>query len=308
MPYTGELIAITTVLCWTVSVQFFEAATRRVGATPVNIIRLTTALILFGTFLYFKNGMLVPLDFPLRAWVFLSLSGMIGFFLGDICLFKALVELGPRIALLIFSLSAPVAALIGWAFLSETYVIHQWAGMLVTLAGVGLVIFEKKQHKNSPQKSGKRRERTITLKGILFGIGAMLGQATGYVLSKAGMQTETGYLDAFAATQIRAISAFVCFVLFFTLTRKWHRVVTAIKDTRALMLTATGALIGPFIGVSLSLMVLHYLSTGVASTFLSMTPVCIIPFSIFLHKEHVSLRAFGGAFIAVGGIWLLMAA
>ncbi len=308
MPYTGELIAITTVLCWTVSVQFFEAATRRVGATPVNIIRLTTALILFGTFLYFKNGMLVPLDFPLRAWVFLSLSGMIGFFLGDICLFKALVELGPRIALLIFSLSAPVAALIGWAFLSETYVIHQWAGMLVTLTGVGLVIFEKKQDKNSPQKSGKRRERTITLKGILFGIGAMLGQATGYVLSKAGMQTETGYLDAFAATQIRAISAFVCFVLFFTLTRKWHRVVTAIKDTRALMLTATGALIGPFIGVSLSLMVLHYLSTGVASTFLSMTPVCIIPFSIFLHKEHVSLRAFGGAFIAVGGIWLLMAA
>jgi len=308
MPYTGELIAITTVLCWTVSVQFFEAASKRVGATPVNIIRITTALILFGTFLFFKNGMLVPLDFPLRAWIFLSLSGMIGFFLGDICLFKALVELGPRIALLIFSLSAPVAALIGWAFLSETYVIHQWAGMLVTLAGVGLVIFEKKQPENSPRKSGQLRERAITLKGILFGIGAMLGQATGYVLSKAGMQTETGYLDAFAATQIRALSAFVCFILFFTLTREWHRVVTAIKDTRALMLTATGALIGPFIGVSLSLMVLHYLSTGVASTFLSMTPVCILPFSIFLHKEHVSIRAFGGAFIAVGGIWLLMAA
>jgi drug/metabolite transporter (DMT)-like permease len=303
MPYTGELIAIVTVLCWTVSVQFFEAASKRVGATPVNIIRISTALILFGVFLFFKNGTLIPLDFPLRSWVFLSLSGIIGFFLGDICLFKALVEIGPRISLLIFSLSAPVAALVGWAFLSETYVFHQWAGMLVTITGVGLVIFEKNKPGNHARQLTRR---AITLKGILFGIGAMLGQAFGYVLSKAGMQTDEGFLDAFAATQIRALAAFVCFIIFFTLTREWPRVIRAVKDTQALVLTATGALIGPFIGVSLSLMILHYLSTGVASTFLSMTPVCILPFSIFLHKEHVSMRAFAGAIIAVGGIWLLM--
>ncbi|MCP3943433.1 MAG: DMT family transporter [Desulfobacteraceae bacterium] len=303
MPYTGEVIAIATVLCWTIGIQFFEAAAKRVGPTPVNIIRITMALVLFGIFLFFKNGYIIPLDFPLESWLLLSLSGVIGFFLGDICLFKALVEIGPRISLLIFSLTAPTTALIGWVFLSETYGIHQWSGMLITLAGVGLVIFEKNQPQNYPKQL---RQRTITLKGILFGIGAMLGQSVGYVMSKAGMQTDTGYLDAFGATQIRALAAFICFVLLFTLTRKWHQVNLAIKDTRALVFTATGAFIGPFIGVSLSLMVLHYLSTGVASTFLSMTPVCIIPFSIFLHKEHVSLRAFLGAIIAVTGIQLLM--
>jgi len=72
-------------------------------------------------------------------------------------------------------------------------------------------------------------------------------------------------------------------------------------------LTATGAVLGPFIGVSLSLLVLHYLTAGVASTFLSMTPVCIIPFSIYIHKERVSPRAIFGALVAVGGIWLLSA-
>lgn len=71
-------------------------------------------------------------------------------------------------------------------------------------------------------------------------------------------------------------------------------------------MTATGAVIGPFVGVSLSLMVLHYLTTGVASTFLSLTPVCIIPFSIYIHKESVSMRAFAGAVVAVAGLWLLM--
>jgi drug/metabolite transporter (DMT)-like permease len=303
MPYTGELIALITVLCWTVSVQFFEAASKRVGATPVNIIRITIALILFSGYLYIKNGYLIPLEFPIRAWFYLGLSGAVGFFLGDICLFKALVELGPRMALLIFSLSAPMAAIIGWIFLSETYLLFQWAGMLVTLTGVFIVILEKNKPDVLPNL---RTRRTASLKGILFGIGAMLGQSCGYVLSKAGMQTDTGYLDAFASTQIRAIAAFVCFILYFTLTRKWGQVTTAVRDTRALVFTATGALIGPFIGVSLSLMVLHYLTAGVASTFLSLTPICIIPFSIYIHKEHVSIRAFAGAVIAVAGIWLLM--
>lgn len=302
MPYTGELIALTTVLCWTVSVQFFEAASRRIGATPVNIIRIFTALVLFSCYLYIRHGYLVPLHFPIRAWAYLGLSGVIGFFLGDICLFKALVELGPRLALLIFSLSAPMAAILGWTFLAETYLPMQWAGMLVTLTGVSVVIFEK----STAPLPGKTKPRTASLKGVLLGLGAMMGQAGGYILSKTGMQTANGFLDAFAATQIRAIAAFVCFLLFFTLTRKWGRVTAALKDTRAVAYTAAGAVIGPFIGVSLSLMVLHYLTAGVASTFLSMTPVCIIPFSIYIHKENVSMRAFAGAVIAVAGIWLLM--
>ena len=301
MPYTGELIALCTVLCWTISVQFFEAASKRVGPTPVNIIRIATALILFSAYLYIKNGDLVPVDFPVRSWVYLGLSGVIGFFRGDLCLFKALVELGPRLSLLIFSLSAPTAAVFGWTFLSETYAPFQWLGMLVTLSGVCTVILEK-----NPPLPGQKIQRAASLKGVLFGIGAMTGQAGGYVMSKTGMQTPDGFLDAFAATQIRAIAAFVCFAVFFTVTRRWGHVRTAVKDTRALAYTATGSLIGPFIGVSLSLMVLKYLTAGIASTFLSLTPVCIIPFSIYLHKEHVTFRAFIGAVIAVAGIWMLM--
>lgn len=303
MTYTGELLALTTVLCWTISVQFFEAASKRVGPTPVNLIRLTTALILFSTYLYIKNRTLIPLDFPLRAWGYLGLSGVIGFFLGDIFLFKALVELGPRLSLLIFSLSAPMAAILGWHFLSETYLPLQWAGMLVTLGGVCMVILEKNK---TSRQTKKRTERTASLRGILFGVGAMMGQAGGYVMSKTGMQTPEGFLDPFAATQIRALAAFACFGVFFTCTRRWGHVKKAFRDTRALVYTATGSVVGPFIGVSLSLMVLHYLTAGVASTFLSMTPVCIIPFSIYIHKEHVSIRAFAGAVIAVAGIWLLM--
>jgi len=300
MPWTGELIAIATVFCWTISVQFFEAASKRVGATPVNIIRLAVALMLFSLLLFFRHGYIFPVNFPAHAWFYLSLSGVVGFFIGDIFLFKALVEIGPRVAMLIFSLSAPTAALIGWLFLDEIYVPHQWVGMFVTLFGVGIVILERNQ------RASKLKIRDISLKGVLFGFGGMFGQACGYVLSKTGMQTESGYLDAFSATQIRAIAAFLCFLVFFTVTGKWGNVKTAVRNTTAVLFTAIGSAIGPFLGVSLSLLVLHYLTTGVASTFLSLVPVFIIPFSILLHKEHVSIRAVTGAVTAVFGIYLLM--
>jgi len=300
MPFTGELIAIATVLCWTISVQLFEAASKKIGSIPVNIIRLTIALALFTLLLFFKKGYIIPMHFPARAWYYLGLSGIIGFFIGDIFLFKALVEIGPRVAMLIFSLSAPTVALIGWVFLNETYVLHQWMGIFITLFGVTIVILERNHHTST------LKTRPLSLKGIFYGFSAMLGQAVGYILSKAGMQTETGYLDAFSSTQIRVIAAFLCFLIFFTITGKWGVVKTALKNTKAVLFTAIGSAVGPFIGVSLSLLVLQYLTTGVASTFFSLVPVFIIPFSIFIHKEHVSIRAAAGAVTAVFGTYLLM--
>ncbi|MFV0439651.1 MAG: DMT family transporter [Desulfopila sp.] len=302
MPFAGETIAVITVLCWTISVQLFGAATRRVGSTPVNIIRLGVALLLFCGLLLVRDGRLFAHDFPWHSWLLLSLSGAVGFFIGDIFLFKALAELGPRLAMLVQSLAAPAAAVIGWLFLAESYGCWQWLGIGVTLAGVALVILER----SAPAAAGQGGARLATAHGVLCGLVGMLGQAAGMVLSKAGMQNGSGgYLDAFAATQIRAMAAFGCFVLFFAVSGRWGYVGRAFADTRALLYTVSGALFGPFLGVSLALLSLHYLSSGVASTFFSLVPVTIIPFAVFLHKERVSARAVLGALVAVCGVILL---
>lgn len=303
MSFTGELVALTTVLCWTCSVQLFAVASKEVGAIPVNIIRISVALLLFSVLLLCREGTPVPLDFPFRCWLLLGFSGVIGLFIGDIFLFKALVDLGPRVTMLIQSLASPTAALFGWVFLAESYSLYQWLGMVVTLVGVSSVVLEKEKGALPAQELQKGR---ICWRGVLFAFLAMFGQAGGLLFSKAGMQTDSGYLDAFSATQIRALAAFLCFVMFFTLTGKWHNVNSALANKKAVLFTSLGAAIGPFLGVSLSLLALHYLTTGLASTFFSLIPICIIPFSIYLYKEHVSLRAIVGAFTAVFGVYLLM--
>ncbi|MFT5700798.1 MAG: drug/metabolite transporter (DMT)-like permease [Desulforhopalus sp.] len=299
---TGELLGVLTVLCWTLSVQFFEFASKRVGAVTVNIVRISVALSLFSLLLYYRQGVLLPTHFPLQSWFLLSLSGIVGFFIGDIFLFRALVELGPRLTMLIQTLAAPMAALIGWWFLDEKYRIFQWLGMLVTLIGVYTVVLEKNGRVGGAQKLTSRPRSRF---GVWFALLAMLGQAIGLILSKAGMRVEGGYLDPFEATHVRVFAAFVCFALFSTVTGKVTRVVVALKDRKAIGATAIGATLGPFIGVSLSLWSLHFMTAGVAATLFSLTPVCIIPFGIFLHKEQVSVRAMVGAVVAVAGVYLL---
>jgi len=95
-PYTGEIIAFLTVLCWTVGSQFFEAAGKRVGSVTVNLVRLALAAVFLCLTLLITKGQLIPLDFPLRNWGWLALSGVIGFALGDMFLFKAFVEIVKR--------------------------------------------------------------------------------------------------------------------------------------------------------------------------------------------------------------------
>jgi drug/metabolite transporter (DMT)-like permease len=62
---------------------------------------------------------------------------------------------------------------------------------------------------------------------------------------------------------------------------------------------------GPFAGVSLSLIAVQLTETGVAATIMSTTPVLIIPVVILTGQERVSARAAIGAIIAVAGVAML---
>lgn len=305
--YTGEIIAFLTVLCWAVGSQFFEAAGKRVGALTVNLVRLVLAAVFLCLTLLVTRGQLVPWDFPLENWGWLAISGIIGFALGDMFLFKAFVEIGPRVSMLVMSLSAPVTALIGWAFLEEAYRPIQWLGIAVTLAGVAMVILERNH--TGPGRLAVPRNRIvkkITPNGILMAFLGMLGQAVGYIFSKVGMMSGGGMLDPVSATTIRVLAGTLGVVVIFFALGWWPKIWQSRGDAKALAQASVGAVLGPYLGVTLSLAALHYTTAGVASTIMALTPVVLIPFAVFIHREHVSLRALAGTLVAFSGVVLLI--
>ena len=293
-PHAGELAALATACCWTTSALAFEAAGRRVGSLALNLIRLVPALVLLSLYSWLVRGVAFPVDASAHAWLWLSLSGLVGFTVGDLCLFRAFVRVGARVSMLLMATVPPITTLLGLLIMGELLSARQLLGMLLTVAGVSSVALERR-----PDAAGQLQR--LPLDGILLALGGAAGQALGLVLSKLGM----GAYDAFAATQIRVLAGIAGLSVVFTAIGWWPRVRTALADRAVLVPTGIGAFFGPFLGVSLSLVAIKYTYAGVAATLMALVPVLIIPASVLLFGEKASRAAVLGALVAVAGTALL---
>lgn len=292
--HAGELAALATACCWTISGLAFQTAGRRVGSLPVNLIRLVIGFFLLGAFTWATRGAPLPTDASSHTWLWLSLSGLAGFTIGDLCLFRAFVVLGARISMLLMTLVPIFTTIFGFLVMREVLTPMELAGMALTIVGVSSVVLERRRDANGLVER-------LPLSGILLGLGGAVGQALGLVLAKFGM----GSYDAFASTQIRVLAGLIGFAVVFTATHRWPRVRAALSNRRAMASTSIGAFFGPFLGVSLSLLAVQYTEAGVAATLMALAPVLIIPVSIVFYREHVAWPAAVGAAVAVCGSALL---
>ncbi len=297
--YFGEIAALMTAVFWTVTSMSFESAGKKVGSLSVNLIRLVVAFFIYGVVNYFRRGMFLPLDASTESWMWLALSGLVGFVMGDLLLFQAFVVIGARISMLIMALTPPITAFVSWMILGEVLSPMNWVGMIVTLTGISIVILKREK---KDLDSTKRRKITTnySLTGILLAFGGAVGQGVGLVLSKKGM----GEYDAFAASHIRVITGMIGFAIILLFAKRYGKVWKALHHKPAMKRIALGSLFGPFLGVSFSLLAIQHTKAGIAATIMSIVPVLIIPPAILIFHEKVNWKEIIGAVITVIGVAL----
>jgi drug/metabolite transporter (DMT)-like permease len=322
LPYAGQLAALGTASCWACSSLAFEAAGRRVGALSLNVVRLALAFAFLSATAFLLRGRPLPVDASAHAWVWLGISGLIGFTFGDFCLFKAFVLVGPRLSMLMMALAPPLAAVLGWLLLGERLDRLDFAGMALTVAGISWAVLERTSHgpahgpagapaavgalpEGDPAAGPSRTARAARAAGIAYGFGGALGQAGGLVLSKVGMGVGAGAYHPVAATQVRVLVGFLGFAVVASAVGWWPRVAGALRDLPALGWAALGAFFGPFVGVTLSLVAVQHTLAGVAASLMATTPVLIIPLVVLLRRERVGFGGVAGAALAVAGVALL---
>lgn len=283
--YVGEIASLLTAVCWTFSAIYFEKAGRRVGSLSVNIIRIFLGIIFLGLTTTFTRGMFFPMDATPYNWFWLGLSGIVGFFLGDLFLFKSYTIIGSRTSQLVMSLAPMITAVIGWFFLNEILSLKSIIGIVVSVSGIMIAV------------AGKKLKLNVPVKGFLYALGGALGQAVGLILSKKGM----GEYDAVAATQIRAIFGFAAFAILVTFAKRWRRVILTTGDRKSMSIITVGTIFGPFIGVSLSLYAVQHTETGIAAALMALTPIFIIVPTAIMFKEKITARQVIGAVISIVG-------
>lgn len=292
--HIGEFSALLTAIFWTVTAISFEAASRRVGSVAVNFLRLVAGFIFLSIFTLFRRGMPFPSDASSENWIWLTLSGFVGFVFGDLFLFKSYTMIGSRFSMLIMTLVPPITALTGWIIMDERLTLFQYFGMMMTFSGIAIAIFSR-------GVNGEKFALKIAPRGILYAFGGAVGQALGLVLSKFGMKD----YDPFASTQIRILAGIFGFGVLITLIRRWGGIRSALHNTEGMKSLTVGALFGPFLGVSFSLVAVKYTETGIASTIMALVPVFILLPAVVLYKQKVTLTELAGAFVSVAGVALL---
>lgn len=193
--HIGEFAALLTAIFWTVTSLAFESASHKIGSIAVNIIRLIIGFAFLSVFNLIWRGYILPVDASIENWLWLSLSGLVGFVFGDLFLFKSYTMIGSRFSMLIMTMVPPITAFFSFIILGEQLTLFHYLGMTLTFAGIAMAIFSR---------AGKGEKLSLKLapRGILYAFGGAVGQALGLVLSKFGMKN----YDPFAATQIRIIA------------------------------------------------------------------------------------------------------
>ena len=312
---------------WTVTALFAEVASKRMGSLPLNVVRMTMSLTLLVLTLWLTLGVPWPRYADGSTWLWLLVSGVVGYVIGDYCLMQGYIYIGSRFGQLFMTLSAPTAALTGRLLLGEQMRPLAILGMVVTLSGIALSILGRSD------AVGTRHAVSLQLrlprKGVFFAAVAGICQGFGLVLSKIGLQHYDAAIAAaglsdrlvpdgavlplplylsvpFAATMIRATMGLVGFFLLLRVFNKdWKQKLShAVHDRRAMWCVLGATVFGPFIGVSASLLATQYTATGIAQTLFALTPILIIAPAAWLFHQRVTPREVLGAVISVIGVCL----
>ncbi|MBK9207513.1 MAG: DMT family transporter [Anaerolineales bacterium] len=298
MNFIGEIAGLATSFFFSITAIIFTKAGRMVGPQNANRLRIIFAL----TYLVILNLILFREPIPFSAdssrWIWLSLSGVIGLALGDVFFFQSLISVGTRLGSLLLSLAPIFASLIAWIFFGETLTPLQITGVVIALTGIGWVVMSHEEPADTPHGHTRR--------GVIFGVLAGLGQAVGFVLSKQGM---IGDFSPFQGNAIRMLAAAIFIWSWAILQGQAGSTITEVRrQPQTLKLLAIGALVGPVLGVTASLLAVQHAEVGVASTLMALPPVIVLPISYFVFKEKVGWQAIAGTLLAIVGVAVLFLA
>ncbi len=295
--HLGEVAGILASLTWSISCLIFSKANAPAGA--LNLFKNCVAAVLFtltvAVTACWRGGPFLNADAGAIGW--LSLSALVGIVIGDIFYFRSLQILGPRRSLVLTTVAPPLAGALGWAVLGERLSGPTGLCILVTLAGVAIVVTDPQLQSDSPGfYPGSRRL------GVAYGFAGSACQALQSVLSKLGMERGVSPLEASCFRLVTAALMGIAGGLALRRLGAWKRAIFASGEAPRLALAST---CGTYGGIWLSLIAFSQASLGVATTLTALSPVFVLPIARVILGLRMSPRAVFGAAVALTGVLLL---
>ena len=302
---TGELISIGVAFSWTATALLSEYGSKRMGNLTLNVLRMGFALVFSAIMFWMVTGNPLPASASSEAYGWMLLSGLVGYVIGDYCLFQCYIIIGSKFGQLFMTLAPITAAIMAWFTLGQSLQPSAIVAMAVTLLGIGITILGRGDGHH-------RLSLKLPLNGVLFAVGAAVCQGVGLVLSKIGMDYYEASMTApaapwllpFFANFFRCVAGIVGFAVMMHFKETFAPLRRSVRDRKGMTAAVATTIFGPFVGVGCSLMAVQYTAAGIASTLMALTPIIIILPARWLFGQPITLKSVMGAIISVVGVSL----
>ncbi|NRA64764.1 MAG: DMT family transporter [Pseudobacteriovorax sp.] len=296
IPLIGELASLGAALIWAVSLTLFSRFGSVLNPTALNLWKNSIALVCFAALILF-----IKPEWPdgWEVYVAFGLSGILGLAVGDTALFAALQRLGAQNTSVSQCCVPLITGGLAYIFLSESLSAGEVLGMIIT----GLAIFLVIRHDNNRRKQSKIELDLFG--GLFFAAIAALCQAGAVVIIRHYLQG----VDVALGTAIRLLPAFCVLFLVGAFRGDVAKIIEGL-NTRSydFLILSVAALFGTFLGLLMMSTGAKYAKAGISAALTATYPLWIIPLSVWIAKESVSIKKSLYTVIAVVGVGIMMAA
>lgn len=291
--FQGQLMALAAALSCALSSNLYNMMGERLTSDMIGYVRMFVAVPLgFILLLLFEGSF--PTGYSVQTYLMAFLSGFIGFFLCDYFMFKAIVTIGSRETAVIMTLNPALTAVMSFFIFSEILTGTQILGMVITISGVVLMVFGEKGTK-------EKTENSVLKTGLICAfLGAVL-QSVSDITAKAALSD----VPSVSTNMLRLLGGLAAWIVFGFIKRKDFAVqFKTFKDSRYVLMMFFSVLLGPVLGVTLTLKAMEMIPAGVVRSLSQTSPVFLIPVDL-IRKKKVSALSLVGTLVSVAGVVLL---
>jgi drug/metabolite transporter (DMT)-like permease len=229
-----------------------------------------------------------------ESLLLLSLSGILGIAVADTLFFAALQDLGPVALVVFFMVGQILTALMAICLLKEMPSLKAWAGILLTLSGIGAVLWKKFGSDTEARRSG--------LRGIILGALSMLCMSSSTVIAKPALES----ISTILATFLRMMTGTMSLFIFGLVTNHIGQWLRPVGNMQMISRFVFSVFVVTFGGFWLSLVAIKYVDVAVASTLSATEPLFVLPLAVVVFKERISKWELVGVLSATSGVLLLI--
>jgi drug/metabolite transporter (DMT)-like permease len=274
-----------------------KSQTSKIGIVLMGALRTIPALMVYWGVLIFTGRGRALWSLPLRSWVFLMGSTLIGLVIGDLVYFESMKCIGLSRALPLSTVYPFFTIILALLFLDERITWAVVGGAVLIVGGALLLAFPQGIRRVRQAEA----ERELDLRGVALALGAAVCWGISTVLLRQGLE---GVELSVANTVRLSILALVLWAM--AAQRKQVRLIggyTRGRGLQTLGVVLLAGLIGMSLGTFTFLSAVQRAGAARTSVLTSAMPLFGVPFSLML-GEKLTVRILMGTLLTIGGVWL----